>query len=108
MLTLGIIDELTENDLTAGKIIAGTGTINYLGEVGPIGGIRQKLEGAHKSGAQLFLAPIENCADSKSNKISIKRIVKNKETNIYSELCIIYTKWNRIQSLNPISPFSRC
>ena len=32
-----------------------------MGEVGPIGGIRQKLEGAHKSGAQLFLAPIENC-----------------------------------------------
>lgn len=61
MLSLGILDELSEKDLTGGKIIAGTGTINYLGEVGPIGGIRQKLEGSVDNKAQLFLAPIGNC-----------------------------------------------
>ena len=67
MLTLGIIDELTDTDLTAGKIIAGTGTINYLGEVGSIGGIRQKLEGAKSGGVQLFLAPIDNCGEISSD-----------------------------------------
>jgi PDZ domain-containing protein len=67
MLSLGILDELTPDDLTKGKIIAGTGTINYLGEVGPIGGIRQKLAGAHKAGAQIFLAPIDNCVEIKAS-----------------------------------------
>ena len=61
MLSLGIVDELTPKDLTNGLKIAGTGTINYLGEVGPIGGVRQKLEGAFQGGSQLFLVPKENC-----------------------------------------------
>jgi len=79
MLSLGIIDELTENDLSGGKIIAGTGTINYLGEVGSIGGIRQKLEGAKENGAQLFLAPVDNCTDvgSKTYKSMPVVAVKN-------------------------------
>jgi len=68
MMALGIIDELTEKDLTAGQIIAGTGTINSLGQVGPIGGIRQKLAGAKDNGVQLFLAPIDNCDSVKTAK----------------------------------------
>ena len=39
MFTLGIIDKLDPADLTGGKIIAGTGTIDDEGNVGPIGGI---------------------------------------------------------------------
>jgi PDZ domain-containing protein len=79
MLSLGIIDELTENDLSGGKIIAGTGTINYLGEVGSIGGIRQKLEGAKDNGAELFLAPVDNCQEvgAKSYKSMPVVAVKN-------------------------------
>ncbi|MFY8205017.1 MAG: S16 family serine protease, partial [Actinomycetes bacterium] len=79
MLSLGIIDELTENDLSGGKIIAGTGTINYLGEVGSIGGIRQKLEGAKDNGAELFLAPVDNCQEvgSKTYKSMPVVAVKN-------------------------------
>ncbi|GLY13009.1 hypothetical protein Kisp01_00250 [Kineosporia sp. NBRC 101677] len=61
MFALGIVDTLTPGDLTGGKDIAGTGTIDADGTVGPIGGIRQKLVGARDAGAEYFLAPADNC-----------------------------------------------
>lgn len=61
MFALGIIDTLTEGELNGGKNIAGTGTIDAEGTVGPIGGIRQKLFGARDAGAEYFLAPESNC-----------------------------------------------
>jgi len=61
MFALGIIDKLTPGSLTGGEVIAGTGTISATGEVGPIGGIRQKLFGALGAGAPWFLAPATNC-----------------------------------------------
>ena len=63
MFALGIIDLLTPGDLTGGQKIAGTGTIDVDGLVGPIGGIRQKLNGARDAGATWFLAPATNCAE---------------------------------------------
>jgi PDZ domain-containing protein len=63
MFALGIIDTLTPGDLTGGKKIAGTGTIDADGVVGPIGGIRQKLVGARRAGARYFLAPADNCTE---------------------------------------------
>ena len=63
MFALGIIDKLTPGSLTGGHVIAGTGTISMKGEVGAIGGIRQKMIGAQKAGATLFLAPQSNCDD---------------------------------------------
>ncbi|WP_308291608.1 S16 family serine protease [Microbacterium sp. G2-8] len=63
MFALGIIDVLTEEELTGGETIAGTGTITATGEVGPIGGIRQKLHGARDEGAEFFLAPSANCGE---------------------------------------------
>jgi PDZ domain-containing protein len=61
MFALGIIDRLTPGQLTGGKHIAGTGTIDPAGNVGPIGGIRHKLYGAANAGATIFLAPESNC-----------------------------------------------
>jgi PDZ domain-containing protein len=61
MFALGIIDRLTPGQLTGGKHIAGTGTIDPSGNVGPIGGIRHKLYGAVNAGATIFLAPEANC-----------------------------------------------
>ena len=63
MLSLGIIDKLTPGELNGGKFVAGTGTITPDGTVGTIGGIEQKLVGARRAGATLFLAPAGNCAD---------------------------------------------
>jgi PDZ domain-containing protein len=61
MFSLAIVDMLTEGPITAGGHVAGTGTIDPDGIVGPIGGIRQKLVGARDAGAGLFLAPRDNC-----------------------------------------------
>ena len=61
MFALGIIDKLTPGELTGGKEIAGTGTLTGDGTVGPIGGIRQKMYGAVRAGAEYFLAPADNC-----------------------------------------------
>lgn len=63
MFALGIVDELTPGAMTAGTVWAGTGTIAALGDVGPIGGIVQKMHGALDAGATHFLAPVENCGE---------------------------------------------
>ncbi|MWV49360.1 PDZ domain-containing protein [Rathayibacter sp. VKM Ac-2803] len=63
MFALGIIDKLTEGSLNGGEQVAGTGTIDAAGEVGPIGGIRQKMFGAVDAGASYFLAPSQNCGE---------------------------------------------
>lgn len=61
MFALGIVDKLTPESLTEGRFIAGTGTIDDKGEVGPIGGIEMKLVGARNAGAEYFLTPADNC-----------------------------------------------
>ena len=63
MFALGIVDTLTEGDLTGGRTVAGTGSIDPDGTVGAIGGIRQKLIGARRGGAEWFLAPSDNCSE---------------------------------------------
>lgn len=61
MFALAIHDVLTPGELTGGKSLAGTGTINDGGAIGPIGGIRQKMVGAREAQAEYFLAPADNC-----------------------------------------------
>lgn len=61
MFSLAVIDKLTEGELNGGKFVAGTGTVNEDGEVGPIGGIEHKIRGSRDEGAELFLAPEGNC-----------------------------------------------
>ena len=63
MFALGLYDELTPGDLTQGRTIAGTGTISLDGKVGPIGGIRDKVEAAQRVGATVFLVPKDNMAE---------------------------------------------
>lgn len=60
MFVLEILDQLEERDLTAGRLIAGSGTINLKEQVGAVGGVRQKVAAAEKSGAEFFLVPREN------------------------------------------------
>ena len=70
VFALGIIEKLTSEDLLKGRKIAGTGTIDSEGNVGPIGGITEKMIGASQAGATIFLAPAKNCVD-------IKHVPKN-------------------------------
>lgn len=57
MLTLAFIDAATDGDLTGGRVIAGTGTINTLAEVGPVAGVEHKVAGALAIDADVFFAP---------------------------------------------------
>jgi PDZ domain-containing protein len=61
MFALAIMDLLTEQDELQGAKVAGTGTIDIDGDIGPIGGIQLKMIGAREDGADFFLAPVENC-----------------------------------------------
>jgi PDZ domain-containing protein len=53
-----------DTDLTGGAMVAGTGTIDAEGNVGPIGGVQLKMVAADDIGAELFLVPADNCADA--------------------------------------------
>lgn len=64
MFTLGVYDLVTDPDLTGGRKIAGTGTMDLEGNVGPIGGVQQKVVAAERAGAGYFLSPAENYADA--------------------------------------------
>lgn len=57
MMTLEIFEQLTSEDLSKGYDVCGTGTIDFDGNVGPIGGIKQKVVAADKAGAKIFFAP---------------------------------------------------
>ena len=61
MFALAIYDTITPGSLTNGLSFAGTGTISGNGTVGPIGGIAQKMWASDQAGAQVFLAPADNC-----------------------------------------------
>ncbi len=76
MFALGIIDRLTPEDEVAGVVVAGTGTMDVNGTVGPIGGIQQKLVGARRDGATWFLAPADNCAAVVGNVPDGLRVVR--------------------------------
>ncbi|MDJ0339325.1 S16 family serine protease [Cryobacterium sp. PH31-O1] len=67
MFALGIIDKLTPGELQGGENVAGTGTIDQSGAIGPIGGIQQKLYGAVENDATWFLAPADNCDEVTGN-----------------------------------------
>ncbi|MFI2644698.1 PDZ domain-containing protein [Streptomyces sp. NPDC018610] len=78
MFALGIYDKLTPGSLTGGKFVAGTGTIDDDGKVGPIGGVEMKTVGARDKGAQYFLTPADNCAAAAADTPSGLTLVKVK------------------------------
>ena len=60
MMALNVYNNLIPEDITNSKIIAGTGTIEIDGSVGPVGGIKQKIIAAKRAGAELILVPVAN------------------------------------------------
>jgi PDZ domain-containing protein len=76
MFALGVYDKLTPGSLTGGTFVAGTGTIDDDGKVGPIGGIEMKTVGARDKGAQYFLTPADNCAAAAEDTPSGLTLVK--------------------------------
>ena len=76
MFALGILDKLQPGSLTGGKAIAGTGEIDANGKVGPIGGIAQKMRGAKREKATVFLVPAANCPEARSTRPSGLQLIK--------------------------------
>jgi Lon-like protease len=72
MMSLEIYNQLTEMDITKGYKIAGTGTINEAGEVGPIGGISQKIVAADNAGIDIFFAPNEKGSSTSNYQEAMK------------------------------------
>ena len=75
MMALNIYNALVEEDITGGKKIAGTGTIDENGNVGEISGIVHKIRGAENN-ADIFLAP------SGENYEEALRVVQDEKLNI--------------------------
>lgn len=83
MMALSIYDYLIPYDLTKGRKIAGTGTINLDGTVGEIGGVKQKIITANKNKVDIFFIPEANYKEAKEvilergyklNIVSVKNI----------------------------------
>ncbi|MEU1851866.1 S16 family serine protease [Streptomyces sp. NPDC019990] len=70
LFSLGIVDKLdgdgTGGDLTGGRVIAGTGTIDADGTVGAVGGVALKTQAARRDGATVFLVPKAECGDARA------------------------------------------
>jgi len=73
MMSLAIYSELMKEDITKGRKIAGTGTIDENGNVGSIDGIKYKLAGAVKNDVDIFIVP-----NGKNYKEALKEKNKNK------------------------------
>lgn len=73
--TLSLLNSLIEEDITKGKKIAGTGTIDVNGKVGAIGGITQKIYTAFDDNVEIFLCPEDNYEEA----LLAYNTLKNKE-----------------------------
>jgi PDZ domain-containing protein len=90
MTALAIYNSLTEDDITKGRNIVGTGTIDIDGNVGEIGGVKYKLLGAEKNKADIFLCPKENYEEA----LKVKE-----ENNLSLELVSVSTLQEAIEYL---------
>lgn len=79
LFTLGIIDKIAGDgrggDLSGGRVIAGTGTIDARGKVGAVGGVPLKEKAARQDGATVFLVPRAECADATAQLPSGLRLI---------------------------------
>jgi PDZ domain-containing protein len=85
MFTLTVYNMITPEDLTGGRKIAGTGTINLDNRVGPIGGVEQKVAGAERADAEYFLVPPENyeAASRVARRIKVVQVATVEEAIDY-------------------------
>ncbi len=77
MFVLEIMNQLTEEDLTAGKKIAGTGAVSLDGSINPVGGVEHKVRAAEQEGADYFLVPGDNYSEARESARAIDVIEIN-------------------------------
>ncbi len=74
-LTLGVLDALSNGHLTGGKVVAATGTIDAMGNVGDVGGVAQKAVAVQRAGAVLFLVPPQEYTAARTHAGAGMRVV---------------------------------
>lgn len=74
--TLGVLDTLTAGELTGGKKVAATGTIEIDGKVGDVGGVVQKTAAVRDAGAEVFLVPDGEYAEAAAHAGGKLKVVK--------------------------------
>ena len=80
--TLGVIDQLTEGELTGGRRVAVTGTIEIDGRVGDVGGVAQKTAAVKDAGADVFIVPAgeyEIAAQRAGDKLQVIKVTTLQE-----------------------------
>jgi PDZ domain-containing protein len=87
MFTLGILDAVTDGDLTEGQFIAGTGTIAADGTVGPIGGAAEKVVGAAREGARVFFVPQANYDEARQRARTVTVVPVMRAEDAVRYLC---------------------
>jgi len=68
MMATSIYNAITENDITKGLNIGGTGTIDIEGNVGEISGVKYKIMGAVKNKMDVVFVPSENYEEAINTK----------------------------------------
>lgn len=63
MMALAVFDRVNPGDLARGRVIAGTGEVDGLGNVGKVSGVLERIAGAERAGASVFVLPAANCVD---------------------------------------------
>ncbi|HER23626.1 MAG TPA: PDZ domain-containing protein [Candidatus Atribacteria bacterium] len=77
MIALEILNQLTDNDLSSGLSIAGTGNLSMDGRISKVDGIKQKIVSAKKNQAEVFLVPQENYREALKFSNGVKIIPVN-------------------------------
>lgn len=101
IFALEIYNQLTEEDLTKGYEIVGTGEIDFDGNIHRIGGIDKKVVAAHRAGIDLFFAPNEN-GRSDSNYIEAKHVAESIDTEM--DIIPVDTFDDALEYLDTINP----
>lgn len=78
VFTMEIYNQLVPEDITNGRRIAGTGTVNLDGEIGRIDGVKYKIMAAKEAGVDLFIVPAENyeTAAEYAGKLELLKVKK--------------------------------
>jgi PDZ domain-containing protein len=102
MFALGILDAVTDGDLTRGYFVAGTGTISQDGTVGPVGGAAEKAISAENDGAQVFLVPRQNADDARRWVHGLQVVPVDRFDDAVKFLCGLEPRTQTLAS--PIAP----
>ena len=86
VFTMEIYNQLTEEDITGGKRIAGTGTVNLDGEVGRVSGIKYKVIAAEEAGVDIFLVTSENYEEAAAAAVNLEVIAADRIDDIIDYL----------------------